>query len=63
METIYTATAKSPRYGDIPLGRFGSLEEAEAHAKALIPGTMFTIFRHDGPVSQKVMNRVIRCSA
>jgi len=48
MHTYYTLTARSPRYGDTPMGRFDTQEDVEAYAATFAPGTMILIVKHSG---------------
>ena len=46
MRIWFTLTARSPRYGDVPLGTYGTLKDAEAYASTLLRGIQYLIVEH-----------------
>jgi hypothetical protein len=46
MRTWFTLTARSKRYGPIPLGRYDTLKKVRGHIATLIPGTEVLIVEH-----------------
>ena len=46
MRTWFTLTARSKRYGDVPFGRYDTLDKAKEYIATMMPGTEVLIIEH-----------------
>jgi len=52
MEKWFTLTARSPKYGMVPAGKYPTLNDAKEHAGRFMPGIEYLIteYSYDGQI-------------